>query len=145
MNLPLYVVDASVVAKWVLPGEPYQESAVKLKQDHVLGVVELCAPCFLVAEVANSLWRAVKLMRLSKEDALEALSALHDMKIDLEELDWVQAGQGLGIACKLDLAFYDACYVFLAKKMQGQLVTADNKLYEASKGSCNVLHIKDYL
>ena len=145
INTPLYVVDASVVAKWVLPGEPYQENAVKLKEDHVSGAVELCAPTFLVQEVANSLWRAVKLMRLSEEDAQEALKALNDMKIDFQKLDWAQAAQALEIACKLNLALYDACYVFLTKKMKAQLITADNKLYETAKESFKVLHIKDYL
>ncbi|MGD0645331.1 MAG: type II toxin-antitoxin system VapC family toxin [Candidatus Bathyarchaeia archaeon] len=138
-------MDASVVAKWVLPGEPYQEKAVKLKEDHVSGAVDLCAPAFLVLEVANSLWTAVKLKRLSKEDAQEALRALNDMKIDFQELDWGQASQGLEIAYKLDLAIYDACYVFLTSKMKAQLITADNKFYEKAKGNFNVLHVKDYL
>jgi predicted nucleic acid-binding protein len=65
-------VDASVVAKWVLPGEPYQENAVKLKEDFASGTAELCAPSFITQEVANSFWRAVKLGRLSEEDAQEA-------------------------------------------------------------------------
>ena len=137
-------MDASVVAKWVLPGEPYQENAVKLKADHVSGAAELCAPSFLVHEVANSLWKAVKLMRFSEKGAQEALMALNDMKIDCQELDWVQAAQALEIACKLNVAVYNACYVFLSKKMKAQLVTADNKLYETAKGDFNVLHIKDY-
>jgi predicted nucleic acid-binding protein len=142
--MPLFVVDASVVAKWVLPGEPYQENSVKLKADYVSGAVELCAPAFLVEEVANSLWRAVKLGRLAEEDALEALIALGDMKIVLEDVDWEQAGQALEIACKLKLAVYDACYVFLAKKMKAQLVTADDRLYESANREFRVLHIKDY-
>lgn len=128
-----------------MPGEPYQENAVKLKEDHVLGAIELCAPTFLVQEVANSLWRAVKLKRLSEEDAQEALRALNDMKIGFQELDWTQAAHVLEIACKLNLALYDACYVFLTKKMKAQLITADNKLYETARGNFNVLHIKDYL
>ena len=138
-------MDAIVVAKWVLPGEPYQENAVKLKEDHVSGVVELCAPAFLVQEVANSLWRAVKLKRLSLDDAQEALKALNDMKIDFQELDWAAAAQVMEIACKLNLAHYDACYVFLTEKMEAQLITADNKLYETAKAGFKVLHIKDYL
>ena len=84
-------------------------------------------------------------MRLSEEDAQEALKALNDMKIDFQELDWAQVAQGLEVACKLNLALYDACYVFLTKKMKAQLITADNKLYETAKGGFKVLHIKDYL
>ena len=138
-------MDASVVAKWVLPGEPYQENSVKLKEKHVLGEVELCAPSFLVLEVANSLWRAVKLTRLSKNDAMEALSALNDMKIDFQNIDWTQSGEVLEIAHKFNTAIHDACYVLLAQKLKTQLITADNRLCEAAKGDIRILHIKDYI
>jgi predicted nucleic acid-binding protein len=138
------VVDASVVAKWVLPGEPNQENALKLKSDHVLGLVELYAPAFIVEEVANALWRAVKLKRLSQEDAKDALNALNDMKIILYESDWTLAAQSLAIACKHNIALYDASYLFLTDKIKAQLLTADNKLYETAKDHFKVLNIKDY-
>jgi predicted nucleic acid-binding protein len=140
-----YVVDASVAAKWVLPGEPNQEKTVKLKEDHVSGIVELCAPSFIVQEVTNALWRAVKLGRLCEEDAQEALKALSDMQIELYELSWLQASEELGIAYKLNMAIYDVAYLFLSEKTKTKLITADNKLYEKAKGNFRVLHIKDYL
>lgn len=138
------MVDASVVAKWVLPGEPHQDNAVKLKNDHVLGLVDLHAPAFIVEEVANALWRATKLKRLTKEDAQEALSALSYMKIDLHELGWVQATQSLEIACKHNIALYDASYLYLIKEIKAQLVTADKKLYETTKDYFTVLYIEEY-
>ena len=109
-------MDASVVVKWILPGEPYQENADKLKEDHVSGIAELCAPSIIIPEVANALWRAVKLGRISEEDAQEALNALNDMKIKLYELDWTEISQGLSTACKLDLTVYDASYLFSLTK-----------------------------
>jgi predicted nucleic acid-binding protein len=139
-----FVVDASVVAKWVLPGEPDQENALKLKNDHVLGLVELHAPAFIVEEVANALWRATKLKRLSQEDAQEALIALKDMKIILYELDWAAAAQSLAVACKHNIALYDASYLFLTGKIKAQLVTADNKLYETAKDHFKLLNLKEY-
>jgi predicted nucleic acid-binding protein len=138
------VVDASVVAKWVLPGEPNQENAVKLKDDHVLGFIELHASAFIVAEVANVLWRATKLKRLSQQDSQEALNVLNDMKIELHEIDWVQAAQTLEITCKNSIALYDASYLFLTNKIKAQLITADNKLYETAKDHFRVLNIKEY-
>ena len=137
-------MDASVVAKWVLPGEPYQENSIKLKNDHVLGLVELYAPAFLVQEVANALWRAVKLKRLSEEDAQDALKALDDMKLELEQFDGAQTSQALKTACKLNISLYDSTYLFLANKMKIRFITADNKMYETAKAHFEVLHIKDY-
>ncbi len=137
-------MDASVVAKWVLPVEMYQENALKLRDDHVSERAELFAPTILTAEVANALWRAVKLKRLTEEDAQEALKTLGDTKITLCELDWYQISQVLKIACMLDSAIYDAAYLFLSDKIKAQLVTSDTKLYEKTKEHFNVLHIRDY-
>ena len=145
MNTAQYVVDASVVAKWVLPGEPFQENAVKLKEDSVSGTANLCAPAFLAQEVANSLWKAVKLGRTAEEDAQDALKALGDMQIELHDLSWVPLSRVLSIACKLDLTVYDAGYLFLTEKTKSCFVTSDNKLYEKAKKHFEVMHIKDYL
>ncbi len=137
-------MDASVVAKWVLPVEMYQENALKLRDDHVSERAELFAPTILTAEIANAFWRAVKLKRLTEEDAQEALKMLGDTKITLYELDWSQISQVLKIACMLDSAIYDAAYLFLSDKIEAQLVTSDTKLYEKAKEHFHVLHIKDY-
>ena len=37
------MVDASVVAKWVLPGEPHQENADRVKDDLASGIALLKA------------------------------------------------------------------------------------------------------
>jgi len=138
------VVDASVIAKWVLPGEPYQEKAVKLKEDCTLGLVGLCAPSFTVQEVANALWRALKLGRILKEDAEEALRALGDMKIELHGLSWAEVPESVTIALDLDLTVYDASYLHLSDKLRAPLITADETLYERARGCFKILHIKDY-
>lgn len=137
-------MDASVIAKWILPGEPYQENAVRLKEDHVSGLVELCAPSFVVEEVANALWRAIKLERISGEDAQEALKALNDMGIELYELDWVQMSEGLRIACEFDLTVYDVAYLFLANEMRVRFITADERVYEMAKERFRLLHVREY-
>jgi predicted nucleic acid-binding protein len=97
----------------------------------------------LAIEVTNVLWKAVKLKRLSQEDALEALKTLGNIQISLYETDWAEASQILNIAFKLDCAVYDATYLFLANKVKAQFVTSDNKLYEKAKGHFKVLHAKD--
>jgi len=86
--MPRYVVDSSVVAKWILPGEPYEENAVRLKDDSIEGIAELHTPCILIYEVGNFLWRASKMQRISRDDAKEALMVLADMKIALYDVRW---------------------------------------------------------
>lgn len=128
-----------------MPGEPFQEKALRLKEDHVSGVAELSAPGFVAQEVGNALWRATRLCRISEADAEEALRALGDMRIELHELSWAQTAQALSIACDLDLTIYDTSYVFLAGELKVPLVTADKTLYEVGRKRFKILHIKDYL
>ncbi|MFQ6074599.1 MAG: type II toxin-antitoxin system VapC family toxin [Candidatus Bathyarchaeia archaeon] len=137
-------MDASVAAKWALPGEPYQKSALKLKEDHILGLAELSAPSFIAQEVANALWRALKLGRIVKGDAEEALRALGEMRIELHELSWDQVAEGLDIASSLDLTIYDASYLYLSNRLRAPLVTADGTLYERSRKLFRITHVKDY-
>jgi len=139
------VIDASVIAKWILPGEPYQEKAVKLKEDYILGLVVLCAPSFTVQEVANALWRATKLGRILKKDAEEALTALGDMRIELHDLNWAEVTEGLAIASSLNLTVYDASYLHLSDKLRAPLITADETLYERARERFKLIHVKDYL
>lgn len=138
-------MDASVVVKWILQSEPCQENSTKLKNDCVSGTALLDAPAFITQEVGNALWRAVKLERITEEDAQIALEALSDIRIERHEIDWIQVSQGLSLACKLDIAVYDTAYLFLSDKLKATLVTADNKLYEKSKKQFRILHIKDYV
>ncbi len=145
MKTPRYVVDASVIAKWVLPGEPYQGNALKLKEDCTSQLVDLHAPSFIMLEVANALWRAAKAGRVSEEDALEALRALEGMMIEIHETKWSEVRQGLTIACSLDLTIYDAVYLTLAHALKTRLITADKRLYETARARFPLLYLGDYL
>jgi predicted nucleic acid-binding protein len=142
---PLYVVDASVAAKWVLGGEPFEENAIMLKDDYLSGIAEVCAPSLIVLEVASALWKAIKLGRILEEDAHEALNILNELGITLHELNWSEISRGLSTASKLDLTIYDASYLFLSDKMKAQIITADDKLFEKAKKHFRILHIKDYM
>jgi predicted nucleic acid-binding protein len=139
-----YIVDASVVAKWVLPGEPYQVNAVKLKSDYVSGLVELSSPFLASVEVANAFRRAVRLGRLSEADAEEALVALGDLGVELHPLGWSRMARVLGVASELGLSVYDASYVSVAGEVKATLITSDDALYERAGKRCSVQHLRDY-
>jgi predicted nucleic acid-binding protein len=139
------VVDASVAVKWVLPGEPYEENALRVKKNHILGIAHAYAPSFMVLEVGNSLWKAIKQKRITQEDAHEALRTLDDLQISLYELNWSDVSTVLTLAGKADLTIYDASYLFLSEKIQAQVITADDKMYQKAKDNFRVLHLKDYV
>jgi predicted nucleic acid-binding protein len=139
------VVDACVVAKWVLPDEEYLKAALKIRDDYVSGSTRLFAPSILRLEVASVLWKAVKLKRLTEEDSHESLQALLHMNIALNELDWLQTLETINVAYKLDIAPYDAAYLYVSKKIGAPLLTSDTKLYEKAKDHFRVVHLRDYI
>lgn len=142
--MPKYVTDASVVAKWILPGEPAEKNAVRLKEDSVEGIAELHAPSIIIYEVGNILWKASKTKRIAPEDAEKALNALTDMTITLHDLKWKDISEGFNMASALDLTIYDIAYVFLSNKLQTTLITADEELYARARKQSKTLHLKDY-
>jgi predicted nucleic acid-binding protein len=131
--------------KWLLPGESYQENADRLKEDIKYSKTEMFAPSFMTQEVAYALWAAVKLGRITQEDAQKALSNSDELQINLYDFNWKEASGELAIAFRLDLTIYDAAYLFLSEKMNTQLITADDKMYKKAKGHFKVLHLKDYV
>jgi len=79
----LYVVDASVAGKWLLPGasEHLQQEAVSLLRQLVDGQVKLIVPDFFWIEITNLLWKAIRTGRCTRPTAEMALSALRRHEI----------------------------------------------------------------
>lgn len=142
--MPAYVVDASVVAKWILPDESEEAGPSKLKQDLVEGRVELHAPSIMALEVANVLWMAAKAGRIARRDAIEALKALGGLGVVLHELGWEDMTEGLELASSLDMVTYDAAYLLVSGRLRAPLITADVALYERSKAKYRSVLIRDY-
>lgn len=54
------VLDASVVAKWAIPGERWEEEALNVKEKPVSGELRAYAPSLLTYELASVMLGAVK-------------------------------------------------------------------------------------
>jgi len=131
--------------KWLLPGESYQKNADRLKENIKYSKAEMFAPSFMTQEVANALWVAIKLGRITQEDAQKALSSSDELQIKFYDFKWTEVSAELAIANRLDLTIYDAAYILLSEKMNTQLITADDKMYKKAKDHFKVLHLKDYV
>jgi predicted nucleic acid-binding protein len=138
------VVDANVIAKWILSGEPYEDNALRLKEDVVNRSVILHSPDLLLSEVGNVFWKASKKSRISNDNAIRALGILATMNIVLHRLRWEETIEALQSAIELNLTVYDASYLYLGKVLGASVLTGDEKLWKSAKEKYDVTHLKDY-
>lgn len=121
-----YVVDASVILKWVIgkDQEPDQSQANGLLKAWGEGGLELLAPTLWQFEVGNFLGREYP------QEAATLMKSLLDLKI-LE----VPMTEGICQRCfdwmkKNKVTFYDAAYLSAALEVKGRLITADEKFLQ---------------
>ena len=119
------VVDASVVAKWLLP-EVHSAAAARL----LGGDRELWAPDLLWAEVGNVLWKKWRRGEIQAQTAAALLGDFRRLPLSIHPSDLLCEG-AWEIACGLGRTFYDSLYLALATKHGCPLVTADRKLWNA--------------
>ena len=130
--MKIWVVDASVAAKWLLPaaGEGLLDQANRLVALHVRRELQLLAPDLIEAELGNVLWKAVRRNRISQaeaENSLRNFTALAIQVIPTSDL----LDQALHIAVACDRTFYHSLYVALALSTKTELITADERLVNA--------------
>lgn len=113
------VVDASAAAA-ILFGEPAAETvALRLES------ARLVAPALLGFEVANICWKKARRHPELHEKLLTAHRLLASLAIDTVAVDHHAA---LQLALETGLTGYDASYLWLARLLNAELVTLDDRL-----------------
>jgi predicted nucleic acid-binding protein len=128
----LFVVDASVAAKWFLPaaGETLTDEALEFLHGYTTGQIRLIVPDVFWAELANILWKAVRQSRCTKEAADTAIAAMKDRNLPtVPSLALLE--EAFAIANAFQRTVYDSLYVALAISSKAQLLTADERLARA--------------
>ena len=123
-----FVVDANVAIKWVLP-EIYSEVAAHLLNDEYL----LLVPDFFFPEIGNILWKQVRFMALTPEEAQLNLEQIALVPFQVWESKPLMS-LALSIAVQVQ-AVYDCLYLALAITNQCQMVTADERFLNALQGN----------
>ena len=137
------VVDVSVAAKWIIPGEPWEEEANNLKRAIVSGRVDAYAPTLLTYELASVLLKAVRKGVLEADDGIEALKAVGSLGISLAPVLWEEVAEVFEAANSTSLTIYDAAYLWLSKKLDAPLVTADEKLCKKGGRIAKIISLQD--
>jgi len=125
------IIDASVVAKWFMKGEEWEEKALDIKKRFEEGEISLSAPSLLIYEVGNVVWKRKDIpIALATELTAKIVEYLEEMIVDIKPST---AKKAIEIAKKENITFYDAIYIALTHEKKEVLITADKKLYEKTK------------
>jgi len=134
-----YVVDASVIIKWVLGDEREHdhEKAMSLLDMWCEGYTDISAPVLWQYEVGNFLGRSLN------EYASEKMDILSDLNI--KEVELTDSMFKLCFTWMKDysITFYDASYLAAAFEIDGILITADEKLVNKMKKIKRILLLRD--
>jgi predicted nucleic acid-binding protein len=125
-----FVVDASVVLKWVLP-ESQRDEAVAFLDRFESRQIKLIAPTVLSHEVASALARRVRQRLDSVKEAQLAWAEFdlrHPILIDGPEL----TRAAFALSLEHQLSYWDCLYLALAIAHRCDLITADHRFHRGA-------------
>ena len=132
--------DASVLLKWVLPGEGEQDTdeALALRDEAVAGSLDLVVPQLWIYEVGNTLARRFP------DDAGELLATLADFGLTEARLDARWRRRAVSLSVTYGVAFYDAAYHAVALGLGGVFVTADERYVRRASGAGGISSLRHW-
>jgi len=121
----LFIVDASVAAKWFVE-EEYDQAALSVLAE----TNQLHAPDFLLLEMDSIICKWIQRDVLTEAEGNDLRDAFRQFPVRhhpfVSFLD-----SAFAIASQTGQSMYDCLYVALAALLKGRMVTADRKLYDA--------------
>lgn len=127
--MSLYVVDASVAAKWFFDEEHHEFARRVLSQGN-----ELHVPDFFLLEMDSILSKRIRLGEIEESDGRTIRSAVR--RLPLRRHPFVPLMDfGYELAINSRASIYDCLYVALATVLDGEVVTADRRLVRRLSGS----------
>ncbi|MCD6513720.1 MAG: type II toxin-antitoxin system VapC family toxin [Candidatus Odinarchaeota archaeon] len=141
--MKIIVVDCSVAVKWFVR-EKFSSNAIQLLKDFKDGLIDLHAPYLIQAEFTNAI-RKYYLSGVIDESTLsEITNIIKKLPINYHSMDWDMIDHALRIAINFNITVYDSIYFTLAENVNGTVITADERFYNATRKSEKVIFIGDY-
>ena len=123
--MSIYVVDASVAAKWFFEEEHTDTAAAMLDADN-----QLHAPDLFLLEMDNLFCKRIRRREISLPEGDAARALLRELPVSLYPFSSLLE-PAWAVANETGCSLYDCLYVALAALLQAPMVTADRRLYEA--------------
>jgi predicted nucleic acid-binding protein len=138
--LKLYVLDASVAAKWYLhaPDETFLEEALHFQRLYATAEVELLVPDIFYSEFASVFRKAERRGRCDAATADQAIAEILGREFPSFPATAVLQ-QAVAISRQHGCSIYDSIYLALATEFDAPFVTADEKLRIAVGGRLPLL------
>ena len=119
------VVDASVAVKWLVVEDGSTDARGLVERGE-----ELHAPRLLASEVANAVWRKVRLGQVDRHAGPQLIATMQDMPIRWHS-DETLCADAARLAIALDRPVYDLVYLALAQRLSARVITADQRFANA--------------
>lgn len=129
------VVDAGVAIKWFVHEIHSVEARRILQQGH-----RLFAPDLLVVEFGSVLWKKVRRGDLSREEAWNIHGMFKTVPMSLRSSNGLFAS-ALDIAFQSGRSVYDSLYIACAVLLEIPMITAGERLYNATRNGPLTRHI----
>lgn len=130
--MKIYIVDASVGAKWASPEiiEPLTEQAERFLRAYADGTIQMVVPDLFWIEIGSVLWKVARRGTIPLGLARRALQGM--LNLDLPTVpSRAFLPAAFRIATDFGRTIYDSVYVAMAAKTGTDLITADERLVNA--------------
>ena len=128
------VVDASLTAMWAIP-ESYTPQALALANQWAREETSLIAPCLILTEVTNAIYKRVLRGEMDLDTAITALHVVMEFGIEIREEPGLHSS-AIQIAHQLKKPnTYDCHYLSLSEIYDCVLWTGDERLFNSVKQS----------
>jgi predicted nucleic acid-binding protein len=132
------VIDSSAAGAWVLPDE-ISDAAQKLYLQVREAEEQFHVPLLWAWEMGNMLAMGVRRDRIDADQMEQGLEILGGLQLQVDvPLSPHRQAQIARLALAHELTFYDATYLELVLRLNGQLASQDKKLIAAAK-SCGIV------
>ena len=122
--MSLFIVDASVAAKWFVE-EEYGQAALEILDQST----RLHAPDFMLLEIDSIVCEWIRRHILTAAEGSGLRDALRHYPIAYHQFN-SYLDSAFAIAVQTGQSIYDCLYIALASLLEARMVTADRRLYE---------------
>jgi predicted nucleic acid-binding protein len=127
------VVDSSVSVKWFV-AEDDSPKALQILKDYRIETLSFNAPDLIYAEFGNIIWKKQIFQNLDSKDAKFAIQEFKKISFILTPITLL-FDDAYNLAVEYKRTFYDSLYLALSVRENCELVTADEKFYNAVRAN----------